>query len=41
MDGASLYILRCADTGLTRRDVDKRVSEHQFSVLTTNRRLVT
>ena len=32
MDGASLYILRCADgklyTGLTRRDVDERVSEH-------------
>ena len=32
MDGATLYILRCADgklyTGLTRRDVDERVSEH-------------
>ena len=33
MDGATLYILRCADgsydTGLTRRSVDERVSEHQ------------
>ena len=33
MDGATLYILRCADgsyyTGLTRRGVDERVSEHQ------------
>ena len=33
LDGASLYILRCADgklyTGLTRREVDERVSEHQ------------
>lgn len=33
MDGASLYILRCADgrlyTGLTRREVEERVSEHQ------------
>ncbi len=32
MDGATLYILRCADgklyTGLTRREVDERVSEH-------------
>ena len=32
MEGASLYILRCADgklyTGLTRRGVDQRVSEH-------------
>ena len=32
MDGASLYILRCADgklyTGLTRWGVDERVSEH-------------
>ena len=33
MDGASLYISRCADgtlyTGLTRRGVDERVSEHR------------
>lgn len=33
MEGATLYILRCADgsyhTGLTRRSVDERVSEHQ------------
>ncbi len=32
MDGATLYILRCADgklyTGLTRREVDEHVSEH-------------
>ena len=32
MQGASIYILRCADgsyyTGLTRRSVDERVSEH-------------
>ncbi len=32
MQGASIYILRCADgsyyTGLTRRTVDERVSEH-------------
>jgi putative endonuclease len=32
MDGASIYILRCADgsyyTGITRRSVDERVSEH-------------
>ena len=32
MQGASIYILRCADgsyyTGLTRRSVDGRVSEH-------------
>ncbi|MGA2638514.1 GIY-YIG nuclease family protein [Methylocella sp.] len=32
MPGASIYILRCADgsyyTGLTRRSVDERVSEH-------------
>jgi putative endonuclease len=32
MPGASIYILRCADggyyTGITRRDVDERVSEH-------------
>ncbi len=33
MDGATLYILRCADgsyyTGLTRRSVEERVSEHE------------
>ena len=32
LDGASIYILRCADgsyyTGVTRRSVDERVSEH-------------
>ena len=32
MDGASIYILRCADgsyyTGITRRSVEQRVSEH-------------
>jgi len=32
MTGAIIYILRCADgsyyTGITRRDVDERVSEH-------------
>jgi putative endonuclease len=32
MDGASIYILRCSDgsyyTGITRRSVDERVSEH-------------
>ena len=32
MEGASIYILRCADgtyyTGITRRSVDERVSEH-------------
>ena len=32
MDGASIYILRCADgsyyTGITRRSVEERVSEH-------------
>ncbi len=47
MDGASLYILRCADgklyTGLTRRGVDERVSEHQqgMSAFTKRRRPVT
>ena len=47
MDGASLYILRCADgklyTGLTRREVDERVSEHQqgLSVFTRKRRPIT
>jgi len=32
MSGASIYILRCADgsyyTGITKREVDERVSEH-------------
>jgi putative endonuclease len=32
LDGASIYILRCADgsyyTGMTRRSVEERVSEH-------------
>ncbi len=32
MDGASIYILKCADgsyyTGITRRSVEERVSEH-------------
>jgi putative endonuclease len=32
LDGASIYILRCADgslyTGITRRSVEERVSEH-------------
>jgi len=32
MPGANIYILQCADgsydTGITRRDVDERVSEH-------------
>ncbi len=32
MDGASIYILECADgsyyTGITRRSVEERVSEH-------------
>ena len=32
MDGASIYILRCSDgsyyTGITRRSVEERVSEH-------------
>ena len=47
MEGASLYILRCADgklyTGLTRRGVDERVSEHQqgMSAFTKRRRPVT
>ena len=46
MDGASLYILSCADgklyTGLTRRGVDERVSEHAqgLSVFTKTRRPV-
>ncbi len=47
MDGASLYILRCADgsyyTGTTKRTVDERVSEHQqgLSDYTARRRPVT
>ena len=36
MDGASIYILRCADvsyhTGVTRRSVDERVSEHALGL---------
>ena len=46
MDGASLYILRCADgklyIGLTRREVEERVSEHQngMSAFTRPRRPV-
>ena len=37
MDGAFIYILRCADgtyyTGITRRSVDERVSEHAQGLL--------
>ena len=37
MSGASIYILRCADgsyyTGLTRRPVEERLSEHQLGLL--------
>ena len=46
MDGANLYILRCANghyyTGLTRRSVDERVSEHRngLSAYTKRRRPV-
>ena len=46
MDGCTLYILRCADgsyyTGLTRRSVDERLSEHQngCSAYTSRRRPV-
>ncbi len=46
VDGATLYILRCADgklyAGLTRRDVDERVSEHAqgLSAFTRSRRPV-
>jgi putative endonuclease len=36
LDGASIYILRCADgsyyTGVTRRSVDERVSEHALGL---------
>jgi len=44
--GASIYILRCADgslyTGITRRSVDERVSEHDqgLSTYTARRRPV-
>ena len=47
MDGATLYILRCKDgryyTGLTRREVEERVSEHAqgFSAYTKRRLPVT
>ena len=47
MDGCTLYILRCADgpyyTGLTRRSVDERLSEHQngCSTFTSSRLPVT
>ena len=47
MDGAALYILRCADgslyTGTTRRSVEERVSEHGqgLSAYTARRRPVT
>jgi putative endonuclease len=37
MSGASIYILRCTDgsyyTGLTRRPVEERLSEHQLGLL--------
>jgi putative endonuclease len=37
MSGASIYILRCADgtyyTGITRRSVDERVSEHSLRLI--------
>ena len=37
MPGASIYILRCADgsyyTGLTRRSVEERLSEHQEGLI--------
>jgi putative endonuclease len=37
MSGASLYILRCADgsyyTGLTRRSVEERASEHEQGLI--------
>jgi putative endonuclease len=49
MPGAFIYILRCADgsyyTGITRRDVDERVSEHAQGLVercyTASRRPVT
>ena len=48
MDGASIYILECADgsyyTGITRRSVEERVSEHAQGLIagcyTFNRRPV-
>ena len=45
MDGAFIYILQCADgtyyTGITRRSVDERVSEHAQGLVVsyTSRRL--
>ena len=37
MSGASIYILRCADgslyTGVTRRPVEERVSEHNIGLI--------
>lgn len=45
MQGAYIYILRCADgsyyTGITRRSVDERVGEHTEGLVTgyTSRRL--
>ena len=37
VDGASIYILRCADgtyyTGITRRSVEERVSEHSQGLI--------
>jgi putative endonuclease len=48
MDGATVYILRCADgsyyTGVTRKAIEARVSEHQMGLLggyTSRRRPVT
>ena len=36
MDGATVYLLECADgslyTGITRRPVEERVSEHQLGI---------
>ena len=38
MQGASIYILRCADgsyyTGITRRSVEERLSEHAQGLIT-------
>ena len=37
MQGAAIYILRCADgsyyTGITRRSVEERVSEHAHCLI--------
>ena len=37
MNGASIYILRCADgsyyTGITRRSVEERLSEHMHGLI--------